>query len=114
MTRGRARLLFEMLRGDPLDGGWRSDSVKQALDLCLACKGCKGDCPVHVDMASYKAEFLAHYYEGRLRPRHAYAFGLIDRWAHLASYAPGLVNVITQTAGLRALAKAMAGVAQQR
>jgi len=79
-TRGRARLLFEMMEGDVLTGGWREPAVKQALDLCLACKGCKGDCPVHVDMASYKAEFLAHYYAGRVRPRHAYAFGLIDRW----------------------------------
>ncbi|HEY1868812.1 MAG TPA: FAD-binding and (Fe-S)-binding domain-containing protein, partial [Candidatus Cybelea sp.] len=67
-TRGRARLLFEMLRGSPLNGGWRSEDVKSALDLCLACKGCKHDCPVNVDMATYKAEFLAHYYEGRLRP----------------------------------------------
>jgi FAD/FMN-containing dehydrogenase len=70
-TRGRARLLFEMLRGDALTGGWRDENVKESLDLCLACKGCKGDCPVHVDMATYKAEFLSHYYEGRLRPRAA-------------------------------------------
>ena len=74
-TRGRAHLLFEMLQGDPLKGGWKSEPVKEALDLCLACKGCKSDCPVNVDMATYKAEFLSHYYEGRLRPRHAYAMG---------------------------------------
>ena len=67
-TRGRARLLFEMLQGEVLPDGWRDDAVKEALDLCLACKGCKGDCPVNVDMATYKAEFLSHYYEGRLRP----------------------------------------------
>src|SRR5947207_11506811 len=95
-TRGRARLLFEMLRGDPLAGGWKSEAVKEALDLCLSCKGCKGDCPVQVDMATYKAEFLAHYYEGRRRPPHAYAFGLIHWWARLASLAPGLVNWLTQ------------------
>ena len=74
-TRGRAQLLFEMLQGEPLTEGWRDDAVLDALDLCLACKGCKGDCPVNVDMATYKAEFLSHYYEGRLRPRHAYAWG---------------------------------------
>lgn len=67
-TRGRARLLFEMLQGDPVKEGWKSEAVKEALDLCLACKGCKGECPVHVDMATYKAEFMAHYYEGRRRP----------------------------------------------
>ena len=68
-TRGRAHLLFEMMQGDVLHDGWRDDTVREALDLCLACKGCKGDCPVNVDMATYKAEFLSHYYAGRLRPR---------------------------------------------
>ena len=70
-TRGRARLLFEMMSGHLRDGGWRDPHLKEALDLCLACKGCKGDCPVSVDMASYKAEFLAHYYHRRIRPRQA-------------------------------------------
>jgi Fe-S oxidoreductase/FAD/FMN-containing dehydrogenase len=113
-TRGRARLLFEMLRGNPLGGGWRDEHVREALDLCLSCKGCKGDCPVNVDMATYKAEFLSHYYSGRLRPRHAYAFGLIMYWARLAERAPGLVNFFTQTPGLRTVAKLAAGMAPQR
>src|SRR5436309_5395842 len=94
-TRGRARLLFEMLQSDPLKGGWRSESVKEALDLCLACKGCKGDCPVNVDMATYKAEFLSHFWEGRIRPRHAYAFGWIDKWVRLAAVAPRIINLFT-------------------
>ena len=68
-TRGRARLLFEMLQGDAIQDGWRDESVKEALDLCLACKGCKGDCPVNVDMATYKAEFLSHYYAGSTAAR---------------------------------------------
>ena len=80
-TRGRARMLFEMMNGEVIDDGWKSDEVKDALDLCLSCKGCKGECPVNVDMATYKAEFLSHYYEGRLRPRHAYAFGWIHIWS---------------------------------
>jgi Fe-S oxidoreductase len=90
-TRGRARLLFEMMRGG-LREGWRSEAVHEALDLCLSCKGCKGDCPVSVDVATYKAEFLAHYYRGRLRPRHAYAFGLVHEWARIGALAPGLAN----------------------
>jgi FAD/FMN-containing dehydrogenase/Fe-S oxidoreductase len=94
-TRGRTHPLFEMLQGDPMKGGWRSEAVKESLDLRLACKGCRTECPMNVDMATYKAEFLSHYYEGRLRPRHAYAMGLIDRWARLASLAPGVVNLIT-------------------
>jgi FAD/FMN-containing dehydrogenase/Fe-S oxidoreductase len=109
-TRGRARLLFEMLEGDPLTGGWGDEHVKEALDLCLACKGCKGDCPVKVDMATYKAEFLSHYYEQHRRPIAAYAFGLIHYWARLASIAPDLVNFVTQTPGLRDVAKLASGM----
>ena len=75
-TRGRARLLFEMIRGEVITDGWRSTEVRDALDLCLACKGCKSDCPVDVDMATYKAEFLAHHYRHRLRPRGALLDGL--------------------------------------
>jgi FAD/FMN-containing dehydrogenase/Fe-S oxidoreductase len=113
-TRGRARILFEMMNGEVIDEGWRSDEVKEALDLCLSCKGCKGDCPVNVDMATYKAEFLSHYWEGRLRPRHAYAFGWIHIWSRLASAAPMLMNFVTQTPGLRTIAKWVAGMDQRR
>ncbi|HEX4473859.1 MAG TPA: FAD-binding and (Fe-S)-binding domain-containing protein, partial [Polyangiaceae bacterium] len=115
-TRGRTHLLWEMLRGDgtPIRGRFRDDGVKESLDLCLSCKGCKGDCPVNVDVATYKAEFLSHYYEGRLRPRHAYAFGLIDRWAKLGSVIPGLVNLLTQAPGTQSVAKFLAGMARER
>ena len=113
-TRGRAHALWEMLHGDVIQNGWRDENVKESLDLCLSCKGCKGDCPVNVDMATYKAEFLSHYWEGRLRPRYAYAYGLVDQWARLASVWPGLVNLVTQTPGLRAVAKLAAGMPLQR
>lgn len=113
-TRGRARMLFEMLEGEPVRGGWKDESVKDALDLCLSCKGCKGDCPVNVDMATYKAEFLSHYYEGRLRPRSAYAMGLVFWWARLASGAPRLANFVSQTRPFSTLAKALGGIAPQR
>ncbi len=113
-TRGRAHHLWEMLNGDVIASGWRDENVKEALDLCLACKGCKGDCPVNVDIATYKAEFLSHYWEGRLRPRHAYAFGFVDRWARLASVWPGMVNLVTQMPGLSHLAKLAAGMPLKR
>jgi FAD/FMN-containing dehydrogenase/Fe-S oxidoreductase len=113
-TRGRARLLFEMLEGDPVRHGWRDPHVKESLDLCLACKGCKVDCPVNVDMASYKAEFLSHYYEGRWRPRAAYSMGWIHLWARLASFAPSLANWFTQTPGIRSVMKAAAGISPHR
>src|SRR5579864_3124120 len=118
-TRGRAHLLWEMTQGPAREDGiirdgWRSEEVKHSLDLCLACKGCKSDCPVSVDVATYKAEFLSHYYEGRIRPRSAYAFGNIDLWARIASNAPGLVNLTTHLPLLRDLAKLVAGIPLQR
>lgn len=113
-TRGRARLLWEMMNGNVLTGGWKEEAVKESLDLCLACKGCKADCPVNVDMATYKAEFLSHYYEGRLRPIAAYSFGMIHTWARIASAMPGFVNFLTQAPGFRELVKALAGIAPGR
>ncbi len=113
-TRGRARLLFEMMEGNPLNDGWRDESVRDALDLCLACKGCKHDCPVNVDMATYKSEFLSHYYEGRLRPRAAYSMGLIYWWARIASRLPRAVNFFAQTPLLSSVAKLAAGVSRHR
>jgi FAD/FMN-containing dehydrogenase/Fe-S oxidoreductase len=113
-TRGRAHLLWEMTQGEVIRDGWRSEEVKHSLDLCLACKGCKSDCPVGVDVATYKSEFLSHYYEGRARPRSAYAFGNIDLWARVASHAPGLVNLTTQLPFLRDLSKLAAGIPKQR
>ncbi len=112
-TRGRARMLFEMLGGDELDG-WRDDAVADSLDLCLACKGCKTDCPVNVDMATYKAEFLSHYYARRLRPRVAYSMGLIYWWARAASHLPRVVNLLAHTPGLSKLMKQAGGVATDR
>jgi FAD/FMN-containing dehydrogenase/Fe-S oxidoreductase len=113
-TRGRARLLFEMVRGETITGGWRDESVADALDLCLACKGCKRDCPVNVDMATYKAEFLAHHYAGRIRPRDHYSLGWLPLWARLAMLAPGTVNALTHSPGIGTLTKALAGVDRQR
>jgi Fe-S oxidoreductase len=114
-TRGRARLLQEMAEAaGPVKDRWRSAEVKEALDLCLACKGCKGDCPVKVDMATYKAEFLSHYYARRLRPRQAYALGLIPVWARLASHVPRLANTVTHAPVASHLLKLAGGVAQRR
>ncbi|MGH8703778.1 MAG: FAD-binding and (Fe-S)-binding domain-containing protein, partial [Burkholderiales bacterium] len=87
-TRGRARLLAEMLRGEVITDGWQSEEVKEALEWCLACKGCRSDCPTHTDMASYKAEFMSHYYEAHARPRQAHSMGRIGEWAPLAGALP--------------------------
>jgi len=113
-TRGRTHLLFEMLQGDPMTEGWKSPHAREALDLCLACKGCKSECPMNVDMATYKAEFLSHYYEGRVRPRHAYAMGLIYWWARIASLAPGVVNLVSHAPIIGKVIQALGGISTRR
>jgi FAD/FMN-containing dehydrogenase/Fe-S oxidoreductase len=109
-TRGRARLLGEMLRGELITSGWQSEEVKDALEWCLGCKGCRSDCPTHTDMAAYKAEFMSHYYEERRRPRQAWSMGRIGEWAALAARIPGLVNALSSSR----FSKRMAGVAAER
>jgi FAD/FMN-containing dehydrogenase/Fe-S oxidoreductase len=122
-TRGRAHLLWELLEGEVLGYAneptdWKNESVREALDLCLACKACKSECPVNVDVATYKAEFLAHYYGDRLRKPQHYAFGFMDRLAHAASLIPGittrLASIPLATPGVSHAIKAVLGVAQQR
>jgi FAD/FMN-containing dehydrogenase/Fe-S oxidoreductase len=107
-TRGRARLLQEMLRGELITEGWASEDVKEALEWCLACKGCRSDCPTHTDMAAYKAEFLSHYYEHRRRPRQALTMGRIGEWA---PYAARFSTVANLFAGM---AKGLGGIAKER
>jgi FAD/FMN-containing dehydrogenase/Fe-S oxidoreductase len=113
-TRGRAHMLFEMLQGEVIRDGWRSEEVKDSLELCLACKGCQSDCPMHVDIATYKAEFLSHYYKNKLRPRHAYSMGLIHIWARIASKIPGLVNFVGNAPLIGNLIKWLGGISQKR
>ena len=113
-TRGRAHLLWELLQGEVLEGGWRSEEVKDALDLCLSCKACKTECPTNVDLATYKAEFLAHYYEGRARPLYAYAFGMIDRWARMASHTPRVANALGRFPLTAGIAKSVLHIAPER
>jgi FAD/FMN-containing dehydrogenase/Fe-S oxidoreductase len=104
-TRGRAHLLWELMQREVLPKDWANEQVRESLDLCLSCKACKSECPVSVDMATYKAEFLAHHYEHHPRPLAHYAFGRIDRLARLASVAPGIVNAINNAPGISQLIK---------
>ncbi|MYR09340.1 oxidoreductase [Streptomyces sp. SID724] len=113
-TRGRARLLHEMLAGEVITDGWRSTEVRDALDLCLSCKGCRSDCPVGVDMATYKAEFLHHHYRGRLRPAAHYAMGRLPRWLRLAAPFARPLNALARLRPLAAVAKRLAGIAPER
>jgi FAD/FMN-containing dehydrogenase/Fe-S oxidoreductase len=112
-TRGRAHLLWEMLEGDVITDGWRSTEVRDALDLCLSCKGCLRDCPVNVDMATYKSEFLQHHYARRLRPPSHYSMGWLPLWSRLAAFAPAGVNALTAST-LQVPLKRAAGIAPER
>ena len=113
-TRGRAHMLFELLQGEVLRGGWNDEHVKKSLDLCLSCKACKSECPANVDVATYKAEFLSHYYETKRRPLRAYAFGKINRWAQWASLSPALANFFNHAPGFRHFLALTLGLAPQR
>lgn len=113
-TRGRAHMLFEMLQGEVIEGGWENEEVKKSLELCLSCKACRSECPANVDLATYKSEFLSHYYEGKIRPLHAYAFGMIDQWARLAAVVPRAANSLSKTPGLNELMRKILELAPQR
>ena len=115
-TRGRARLLHEMLAGEIVTDGWASTEVRDALDLCLSCKGCRSDCPVGVDMATYKAEFLHHHYAGRRRPAAHYTMGWLPVWLGIVSRLrlAGPVNFLASVRPLAAVAKRLGGIAPER
>ncbi|GKQ41345.1 FAD-binding and (Fe-S)-binding domain-containing protein [Streptomyces sp. A012304] len=112
-TRGRARLLQEMVRGGTVQDGWRSTEVRDALDLCLSCKACSSDCPVGVDMATYKAEFLHQHYKGRVRPRSHYSLGWLPLTSRLVGYAARPVNALLRGAVGKLLAR-LGGVTTKR
>ncbi len=115
-TRGRARLLMEMVRGEVITEGWRSAEVRDALELCLACKACRKECPVGVDMATYKAEFLAHHYRGRRRPPAHYSMGWLPAIAPLAAVpgVAGMVNAAGAAPLLGRLLKRAGGIDPRR
>ncbi|WP_430782769.1 FAD-binding and (Fe-S)-binding domain-containing protein [Actinoplanes sp. G11-F43] len=112
-TRGRARVLQEMMDGD-LVPDWRSPAVHDALDLCLSCKGCASDCPTGIDMAAYKSEVIHQSYKGRVRPRSHYTLGWLPRWSRLASRIPALANLATGLPGVKNVALWFAGVDSRR
>jgi FAD/FMN-containing dehydrogenase/Fe-S oxidoreductase len=113
-TRGRARTLQEMLAGGVVAGGWRSPAVRDALDLCLSCKGCKRDCPVDVDMATYKSEFLYQHYRHRPRPASHYSLGWLPAWARLAALVPGLANRVAGGRRAGAALRRIGGISSAR
>ncbi|MDH2414537.1 FAD-binding and (Fe-S)-binding domain-containing protein [Nocardioides sp. CER19] len=112
-TRGRARVLQEALDGG-LVHGLSDPAVHEALDLCLACKGCASDCPTGIDMATYKSEVLHQSYAGRRRPRSHYLLGRLPFWARLGAPFARLTNLLMRLAPLAWIAKWFAGIDQRR
>lgn len=113
-TRGRAKLLVELFQGETTVATWHNEDVREALDLCLSCKGCAVDCPTQVDMASYKAEFLSHYYAGRLRPRAMYVLGFLPWLARAVSRVTWLPNAVLGAPGLGSALRRLAGITTAR
>lgn len=113
-TRGRARLLAEMIDGEVITDGWQSEEVRESLDLCLSCKGCLSDCPVDVDMATYKAEFFHQYYRGKIRPAAHYSMGWLPVWLRFADIAPGLANAGLANRRFADALKRLGGIAAER
>jgi FAD/FMN-containing dehydrogenase/Fe-S oxidoreductase len=111
-TRARANILREYMTGpQSLDAGVgvSAEQVKDVLDLCLLCKGCKGECPSNVDMAKLKMDFLQQYYQANGVPARSWLIGNFATMTKIASYVPWAYNLIFDNAPLRKIANRIVG-----
>lgn len=113
-TRGRARVLQEMVSGDLLEPRWDSPEVAEALDLCLSCKACGTECPTGTDMSTYKAEVLHQSYKGRLRPMKHYSLGFLPQLARLVTPVAPVLNRVSGLPVLSTVAKRISGIDVRR
>jgi len=93
-TRGRAHLLHELLRADVIPDGFKDTDIAESLEHCLSCKACKSECPTQVDIAAFKAEFMAQHYQHKRRPLHHHVFAKTGQWLKLMTRFPRLSNTL--------------------
>lgn len=110
-TRGRAHLLHELVRGEVLVDGWQNTDIADSLEHCLSCKACKHECPTQVDIAAYKAEFMAAHYQHKRRPLHHYALGFIGSTLPKVGKLAPLIN-FSQQGLLGGIVKKLLGFSQ--
>ncbi|GAA2007339.1 FAD-binding and (Fe-S)-binding domain-containing protein [Brevibacterium samyangense] len=113
-TRGRARVLQEMVTGDLVDTDWRAPEVHEALDLCLSCKACGSECPTGTDLATYKSEVLFQAYKGRLRPMDHYVLGWLPVLSRLAAPMAPAANLVSRIPALAKVAKKVSRIDPHR
>lgn len=115
-TRGRANLLRALISDEFHDSEIAIEAAHEALDLCLACKGCKAECPSAVDMAKLKYEFYQHYHKlpGHRHPLRDYIFGYISLIAKLSHNIAPVVNFFLSSPLFGGLRENLVGLSRNR
>jgi Fe-S oxidoreductase len=113
-TRARANMLREMLTRSDRENPFSHGELKEVMDLCLSCKGCKAECPSNVDVAKLKAEWQQHYYDHHGVPLRSWLVANFTRLNKLASLVPGLYNFVFTNSFTSGLAKQLTGFAEER
>jgi len=113
-TRARANILREFLTNSTKANRFNHKEIKEVMDLCLSCKGCKSECPSNVDMAKLKAEFLQHYYDDNGVPFRSRLIANFSTSAKLGSIAPGIYNYMMKQPFISKTIKRIIGFAPQR
>ncbi len=113
-TRARANILREILTHSPKANPFDSEQIKEVMDLCLSCKGCKAECPSNVDVGKMKAEFLQHYYDAKGLPFRTKLIANFTKSSQLASMFPLIYNFVVQNPFTSKILKKIAGFAPER
>ncbi|MEO0334733.1 MAG: FAD-linked oxidase C-terminal domain-containing protein, partial [Bacteroidota bacterium] len=113
-TRARANILRHFLTNSTQSNRFAHEEIKEVMDLCLSCKGCKAECPSNVDVGKMKAEFLQHYYDKKGIPLQTRIVANFTRLTSLAAYVPWLYNWAVKNPLVGGLIKQVSGFAPKR